>query len=405
MLPRILASTILKSLATFPAVVVTGPRQSGKTTLLQSLLQGSHSYVSLENPDVRIRAKEDPVGFLAAYTNPVIIDEIQYVPELLSYIKTRIDEKRTPGQWVLTGSQLFPLMAGVSQSLAGRAAILTLFPFSYAEAQGSADHVRDISTWLQQHKEPRPSVLPDAAYVMLRGFYPELVSNAAVDRELWCSSYIATYVERDVRAMARLGDLSQFERFVKLCAIRTGQQLHASEMARDIGVSMPTVKRWLSLLEAAGQVILLQPYYRNLGKRLMKSPKLYFTDTALASYLMGIHDVTALNNSPHYGALFETMIVMDVVKRFLHLGRPPQLYYIRTRDGLEIDLVVEHQERLHCFEIKSTATITPVHAQALLRIQRSVKEVASCAIISASSDSFPVVGSVQNISWYDALRY
>ena len=313
MKPRVLASTIIKSLSTFPAVVVTGPRQSGKTTLLQSLLQGSHNYVSLENPDIRIRAKEDPIAFLSAYPTPVIIDEIQYVPELLSYIKTRIDEHRAPGQWVLTSSQLFPLMAGVSQSLAGRAAVLNLFPFSFAEGQGDAPRARDLPVWLAELSKLSSSIAPDdLPAVILRGFYPEMVSNRKIDRELWCSSYISTYLERDVRQMAQLGDLSQFERFVKLCAIRTGQQFHGAEMARDIGVSLPTVKRWLSLLEAAGQVILLQPYYRNLGKRLVKSPKLYFTDTALATYLMGIHEVTTLQNSPHYGALFETMIVVDM---------------------------------------------------------------------------------------------
>ena len=271
---RILSGTITRAMRTFPAVVVTGPRQSGKTTLLKTGFSKTHAYVSLENHDVRMRARDDPNSFLDQHPPPVIIDEIQYVPELLSYIKTRIDDDRKNGQWLLTGSQNFVLMQGVSQSLAGRAAVLTLLPLSMSELAGHADSALDPAAWLK--KAPRPLPAAPASRdlsvdtVILRGLYPEIALNKRVDRQLWCSSYIATYLERDVRNLAAIGDLNQFERFLKLCATRTGHIMNLSEMARDIGVSVPTAKRWISVLETGYQVYLLYPYYRNIGKRLIK---------------------------------------------------------------------------------------------------------------------------------------
>ena len=321
MKPRTLGQTIGRAMRTFPAIVVTGPRQSGKTTLLRTLYGTTHAFVTLEDPDVRIRAKEDPLAFLARHKPPVIIDEIQYVPELLSYIKTRIDEHRKPGQWLFTGSQHFGLMQGISQSLAGRAAVLTLLPFSVAERIGRGETALKAVDWVRTLPEfsEVEARLP-LGEVLLRGNYPEIATRKAVDRQLWCASYISTFLERDVRNLAQIGDLSQFERFLRLCAVRTGQILNLSDLARDIGVSVPTAKRWLSVLEAGYQVYLLYPYYQNLGKRLVKSPKLYFNDTALASFLLGIHDQDTLFNSPSFGNLFETLIVTDVLKRFLHAG-------------------------------------------------------------------------------------
>ena len=191
----------------------------------------------------------------------------------------------------------------------------------------------------------------------MRGHYPELASRRSVDRGLWCASYLSTYLERDVRNLAQVGDLSQFERFLRLCATRTAQLLNLSELARDIGVSVPTAKRWLSLLETGHQVYVLAPYYSNLGKRLVKSPKLYFNDTALASYLLGLHDRETLLSSPHFSALFETFIVTDCLKRYLHAGQMPSLYYLRTRDDLEVDLVLESGGKLHLFEVKSSCLL------------------------------------------------
>jgi len=402
---RTLAKTLQKAVKTFPAVVVTGPRQSGKTTLLKSAFSKTHRYVSMEDPDVRIRAKEDPAGFLAQYQPPVIIDEIQYVPELLSYIKTRIDKNRKPGQWLFTGSQNFVLMHGVSQSLAGRAAVLSLLPFSFSERIDQGDRARNIDAWLKSlnlrlHCNKKISL----AELILRGNYPEIASKRSVDRQLWCGSYISTYLERDVRNLANIGDLSQFERFVRLCAVRTGQVLNLSELAKDIGISVPTAKRWLSILETGYQVYLLYPFYRNLGKRLVKSPKIYFSDTALASYLLGIHDAETLVNSPSFGHLFETMLINDFRKRFLNFGQMPALYYLRTRDGLEVDLVLEVGQKLHLFEIKSGMTITSRQASSLVKIKAELRDkVKTAAIISRSESNYALLKEIKNYNWKNAL--
>lgn len=404
--PRILERAIRKALKTFPAIVVTGPRQSGKTTLLKMLCGKTHKFVSLEDSDTRLLAKEDPTGFLDHYAPPVIIDEIQYVPELLSYIKTRIDQERKPGQWLFTGSQNFVLMQGVSQSLAGRAAILTLLPFSYSERIVNGLKSLDVAACINNLEKHKPvySTGASMAEVILRGGYPEIASKKSVDRHLWCSSYIATYLERDVRNLTQVGDLNQFERFLKICAARTGQLLNLSSLARDIGISVPTAKRWLSILEASHQVYLLYPYYKNIGKRLIKSPKLYFSDTALASYLMGLNDANSLFKSASFGALFETMIVIDFLKRFLHFGELPSLYYLRTRDDLEIDLVMELNQKLDIFEIKGTKTVVPKHAASLIRAKNDLKiQVQTAGVISASEKNFPLGRGVMNYGWKNIL--
>jgi predicted AAA+ superfamily ATPase len=405
MKPRTLSRAIERAIRTFPAVVVTGPRQSGKTTLLRTQFKGTHAFVTLEDPDIRIRAKEDPHQFLERYKPPVIIDEIQYVPELLSFIKTRIDERRKPGQWLFTGSQHFGLMQGISQSLAGRAAVLSLLPFSLAERIGRGDLTSPVSDWIRgldarSSREPKISL----GEVLLRGNYPEIASRRSVDRQIWCGSYIATFLERDVRNLAHIGDLSQFERFLKLCAIRTGQLLNLSDLARDIGISVPTAKRWLSVLEAGYQVFLLYPYYQSLGKRLVKSPKLYFNDTALAAYLLGLQDPETLLQSPSFGHLFETLIITDVLKRFLHHGTLPSLYYLRTRDGLEVDLVIEVGQKLCLFEIKSSMTAWPKYADPLERLLREMRgSVQTAGVISRASGDFPLKREIWQHNWKTAL--
>jgi hypothetical protein len=402
---RTLARTIQRAMKSFPAIVVTGPRQSGKTTLLISLFAKTHQFVTLEDPDVRIRAREDPLHFLDQYQPPLIIDEIQYIPELLSYIKTRIDQNRKPGQWLFTGSQHFPLMQGISQSLAGRAAILSLLPFSFSERIGLGNGSIEIADWLKR-MNPRWQCKDKVSLseVLLRGNYPEIASKRSVDRQLWCGSYISTYLERDVRNLAQIGDLSQFERFLRLCAMRTGQILNQSELAKEVGMSVPTVKRWLSILETGYQIYLLYPYYRNIGKRLVKSPKMYFNDTALASYLLGLHDRETLMNSPNLGNLFETMVVTDILKRFLYFGQMPSMYYLRTRDGLEVDLVLEIGQKLYLFEIKSGMTILPKHAASLLRVEGDLESlVKASAMISASTGNFKVLNDIYNYNWKNLL--
>ena len=403
---RILAKTVKKAIKSFPALVLTGPRQSGKTTLLKSLLKDSHEYFNLEDPDTRVRAKADPRGFIDQCAGPVIFDEIQYVPELLSYIKTRIDAKRKPGFWILTGSQNFSLMHGVSESLAGRVAVLSLLPFSLAERTGRGQPSLDMRGLLN-NLPARPGQVNknlSIADFILRGNYPEIASRPSVNRELWCGSYISTYLERDIRNLSQVGDLNQFERFLRLCATRTGQILNISELAREIGISVPTGKRWISMLETGYQVLLLYPYYKNIGKRLIKSPKIYFNDTALACYLLGIRDSRSLLASPYFPHLFETMVITDFWKRYLNHGGLPSLYYLRTRDGLEIDLVIELNQKLHLFEIKSSATIFPKHAASLIRAGRDLPDVKlPLNIISQSSLVRHIQKDVNNYNWPEVL--
>ncbi|MDP8246612.1 MAG: ATP-binding protein [Candidatus Tritonobacter lacicola] len=387
---------------TFPAVVVTGPRQSGKTTLLQYGWGSSHRFVTLEDPDVRMRAQEDPRGFLDFHSPPVILDEIQYVPELLSYIKTMIDEDRRPGRWLFTGSQNFPLMHGISQSLAGRAAVLCLLPFSLSEIAGRGLQSLDPAKLLKAKADTFPThkAKTSLADWILRGGYPELCRDRKVDRQLWCSSYIATYLERDIRQLINVTELRAFELFLRACAARTGQILKLSELARDIGVSVPTTRRWLSALETSRQVYLLMPYYKSLGKRLVKSPKIYFLDTALCTYLMGIHDSEVLLNGQSFGALFETAIVADWVKRYLHGGYQPPLYYLRTRDGLEVDLLIEECQKLNLLEIKASMTLTPKHSQPLKLWRKQLgARVGLTALIGRVKKIEPLSRGIMALPW------
>lgn len=398
MKPRTVLRSLRTASKTFPAIVLTGPRQSGKTTLLKSEFSRTHEYLSLENPDVRLRAREDPAGFIGRITRPVILDEIQYVPELLPYIKSVIDDNRVPGYWLLTGSQNFTLMSDVSESLAGRAAILTLLPFSVNELLGNGSESMSVEEIISAKESLKKENKFNLAQTLLRGCYPEIASNSGVDRSLWCGSYITTYLERDIRNLKQVGDLAQYEIFLRACATRTGQILDLSSIAREIGVAFTTAKRWLSLLETGYQVLLLYPYYRNIGKRLVKRPKIYFTDPGLATYLLGINSAETILSGPYLGPLFETLVVTDFWKRFLHHGQQPSMYYLRTEDKLELDLVIEVENKLNLIEIKSAATIKPEHASPLVRIKRDLKDkVGESLIISNSVKSFYLPNDVLNI--------
>lgn len=413
MLKRTLETTIRRAMRTFPAVLVTGPRQSGKTTLLRHGWGPTHRFVSLENPDTRRRALADPVGLLRDHPPPVIIDEIQYVPELLSYIKSAIDDHRVPGHWLLTGSQNFPVMQGVSQSLAGRVAVLALLPLSIAEASGEPGGDTDFDRLLDAVFDSRVAegrVSPpggDAtrssislADWLVRGGYPEVRANPDVDRNLWCASYVQTYLERDVRQITNVGDLNAFDRFLRLAAARTGGLLNYSELGRDTGVSAPTAKQWISVLEASGQVYLLPPYFKNFGKRLIKSPKLYFLDTAIAAFLMGLHSPEPILGGPLAGAFVETAVVSGWVKAFQHRGEPPSLYFWRSRDGLEVDLLIDRNGRLYPIEIKATATVMPRHAEAIVHWRELAGETAAPGVIFADVDApRSVAPGVRAVPW------
>jgi predicted AAA+ superfamily ATPase len=338
MIPRSADSLLGEVRTGYPVITITGPRQSGKTTLARAAF-ADKPYVSLETPDEREFAATDPRGFLARWRDGAIIDEVQHVPALFSWIQSDVDAAGSMGRFVLTGSQNFALMAHITQSLAGRSALVQLLPLSIAELSAA---------------ECMPDEL-DA--MMLRGGYPALYVRS-LNPARWLADYTMSYLERDVRQISQVQDLSTFQRFLRLCAGRTGQLLNLSNLAQETGISQSTARAWLSVLEASYIVFLLPPHHRNLGKRVVKMPKLYFLDTALAASLMGIQTPAQLAIHPLRGALFETLIVVEFLKARFNQGFPSNLYFWRDNVGLEVDLLLDDPEGLCPVEIKSSATVT-----------------------------------------------
>ncbi len=387
MFKRSIEKNFLKAVKTFPVVILTGARQTGKSTLCKTLLKKTHTYISLEDPDLRRQAVEDPRTFLKNFPAPLILDEIQYAPELPSYIQGIVDENRNRyGQYVLTGSQNFLLMERVSQSLAGRAALLTLYTCSVGEIDGEKAKPRS---------EPK-----DVADWILRGGYPELRLRPDLDRRSWCSSYIQLYLERDVRQILKIGDLREFERFINLVALRTGQILNLSDLARDTGVSVPTATRWLSVMEASYQVYILAPFHANLSKRLVKAPKIYFGDTALATYLMGIHDTESLLHGPLLGALFETATVLEHIKWASYHDSGSKLTYFRTKDGIELDLMIENGRKLYAREIKSSRTLSTYSTENLLKAEGLFKKTLEKMVLAPVEKPIWISENIRVQPWH-----
>ncbi len=344
--PRQIERVVASALRSFPALVLTGPRRSGKTWLLRHMLPDA-SYELLEDPAVVARLREDPAGFLDGLRLPVILDEVQNVPEVLAHVRARIDRApRRAGRWILTGSQESSLMRGVTESMAGRAAILRLWPFAATES-------------------PRVT--------LLRGGFPEVVARPRT-ASLWFSSYVQTYLERDVRSVLAVKDLATFRRFMALVASRHGQFLNKTDLAAPLGMSVPGIAKWLDVLETTQQILVVPPYFENLGKRITKSPRIYWADSGLACHLLGIETEAELARSPFLGALFEGRIAAEIVKAQANAGRRPEIYTFRDKRGLEVDFLVPTRgSSTLVVEAKATHTPTPAMAKPMLDLAPALR--------------------------------
>ncbi|MEW5945979.1 MAG: ATP-binding protein [bacterium] len=392
MIKRTLTEKLKKAARQFPIVTVTGPRQSGKTTLVQAAFR-NYQYVSLETPDQRRFALEEPRDFLEQFDGRVILDEVQRAPELFSYLQTLVDKHRDwTGRFILTGSQNFLLLQSISQSLAGRCAVLHLLPFSLSELNGRK-HIapetlgKSVSRAL---KPPEKSLLE----TLFTGFYPRIHDKRLPPRD-WLAGYCQTYLERDVRSVLNVGDIETFGRFIRLCAGRSGQLLNLSGLASDCGISHTTAARWLSVLEAGFIVILLRPHHKNFGKRLIKSPKLYFLDTGLLCYLLNIRSPDELFHRAERGAVFESFVVSEMYKNFMHRGEQPGLYFWRDAHGHEVDIVIDLGNELIPVEAKSAqTTATDFFDNLTFWRGMSGNETAGAALIYGGEQSFKRSGAV-----------
>lgn len=385
MIYRKLTATLQRLAKTFPVIAITGPRQSGKTTLVKAVF-ADKPYITLEDPAERAFAFEDAKGFLHRFRDGAIFDEAQRWPDLFSYLQGMVDEEPIPGKFILTGSQQFGLLAGVSQSLAGRVGMTALLPLSISELPAASQSSQSLDT------------------LIIKGSYPALYMRDISPAD-WFASYIATYIERDIRQVLRVHDLSVFQRFVRLCAGRNGQLLNLNALAGETGVSQKTARSWLSVLESSYIVHLLPPYFRNFGKRLIKTPKLYFLDQGLACWLLGIRSHEHLALHPMRGAIFESFIISEFLKSRYNRGLPPDLYFWRDNNGLEADIVFERGTKLQPVEIKSGQTITGDYIRAGQRAARfAAEEALQPWLIYGGDDSYERNG-VTIMSWRDCEKW
>ena len=382
--PRLLKRAVDEAVKNFPAVLITGPRQSGKTTFLLREFGDRYTYVSFDDPLEREFALSDPRGFLSRFRDKrVILDEVQYVSQLFPYLKMEIDRKRhLSGRFLLTGSQQFQLMSQITESLAGRVALLELLPFSFSE-------IRNLfpRRTLEEH--------------LWLGGYPE-VALYPEKRDLWVRSYLQTYLERDVRQLQNIRELKLFETFIRLLAALHGQELNYSRLAAEVGVSVPTIKSWISVLEASYIVCLLPPFYRNLRKRVVKRPRFYFLDSALVCTLTRLPSPETALSGPLGGPLFEGWVVCEALKLMAHLGLSPDLYYFRTRQGLEVDLILPLQGKLYPVEIKLTATPTPRHWEPLRKFRELAgKEAGEGVLVCQVEERRPLPQGNLALPWFE----
>ncbi|MYH31014.1 MAG: ATP-binding protein [Acidobacteria bacterium] len=397
MIPRHLATTVERAAAQYPVVSVNGPRQSGKTTLLRSTFP-DHHYVSLESPDERAFALEDPRGFLGRFDGPVILDEAQRAPDLFSYIQTIVDEDPAPGRFLLSGSRNFLLMQSISQSLAGRVRLTSLLPFSLSELT-----LRDVPSKDELLDGGARHPAPGGAWTehALRGFYPR-IHDRGLDPGEWLAQYFQTYLERDVRDLTQVGDLEAFGRFVRLCAGRAGGLLNLSSLGNDCGVSHDTARRWLSVLETSFVTFRLQPYHRSFNRRLTRRAKLYFVDSGLLCWLLRIRDAGQLASHAARGAVFENLMIAEALKVDCNAGETPDLYHWRDHRGNEIDLIVDTPAGPHAVEIKSGETVAGDFFKGLTRWRALAGRSIPATLVYGGGESY-VRNGIDVRTWRDWL--
>jgi len=400
-LSRTLEPFIRQADKQFPALLVVGPRQVGKTTFLRHLAKKNRTYVTLDDPTLASLAREEPKLFLERFQPPILIDEIQYAPELLPYIKIDIDNTHSPGRYWLTGSQQFHLMQGVSESLAGRVGIVNLLGLSAWEARKLPKIAQPFlpteKSLRERDKKSVTQSLKEVYSSIWRGSFPAVVSNKRLDKNLFYSSYVQTYLQRDVRDLANVGDEATFLKFLKITAARTGQLINMADMACDAGISPNTAKRWLSILQTSGVIYLLEPYHNNLTKRLVKAPKLYFLDTGLCSYLTRWTDPSILEAGAMSGAILETFIVTEIIKSYWHNGLQAPIYYYRDKDKKEIDLLIAKGDTIYPIEIKKTASPTKQTIRHFKVLNKLDKNIGAGGLICLTSSILPISEGVNAI--------
>ncbi|NOT14652.1 MAG: ATP-binding protein [Methylotenera sp.] len=384
MISRLSTQTLLRLAKGFPIVALTGPRQSGKTTLAKTVF-ADKTYVSLENLDEREFAEQDPKRFLQRFTNGAILDEVQRCPKLLSYLQGVVDERKVMGDFILTGSSQLELISGITQSLAGRVGRVELLPLSQSEL-------------LQANK--LPATLDEALF---KGSYPALYDRDISPND-WLGNYVATYLERDVRQLIAVRDLTQFQRFVKMCAARSGQMLNLAALGADCGISAVTAREWLTVLEASYLVMRLAPYHRNFGKRLVKTPKLYFLDVGLMAWLLGIHEAKSIETHAMRGALFETYIVSELIKQRYNAGQVNNLYFWRDNVGHEVDVLYETPQGLQAIEVKSGSTFASDWSNAANKWRSFAGEQALTPIVVYGGNDFYARDSCRLVSWQNLYK-
>jgi len=397
MIKRHLQSVLEKSSGLFPVITLTGPRQSGKTTLAKATFAKAH-YISLEDPAQRNLALEDAKGFLNQFgTKQVVLDEAQRVPDLFSYIQIAVDQNDISGQYILTGSQNFLLLEKISQSLAGRCAIHHLLPFSRSELLGT--NPTDPGKITKLSKPSQKLKTEKLFNTLWTGSYPRIYDKH-IPPQQWLANYIQTYIERDVRSIINVSDLETFTRFVRLCAGRTGQILNLQSLGNDCGIDSKTVKRWLSILETSFIIKLLRPYYKNFNKRLIKSPKLYFLDSGLLCYLLGIHKPEELLMHSARGAIFESWVISELYKSYYHTGTEPNMYFFRDSNDNEIDLILDHGLKVIPIEIKSGQTINSDFFKGLDYWRKITGTPDSPAALIYGGDSPTVFKGTKVLPWH-----